>query len=50
MPRPQKQPVCFNCGEPATALVNQVKGKANARRICMKRECWEAWYALSTNK
>lgn len=46
MPRPKKEPTCFNCGEPAHAVVNRLTTRADTRRICMKKECWEVWWNI----
>lgn len=39
--------MCFNCGEPAQALVNRLAARADTRRICMKQECWKVWWNLA---
>lgn len=45
----RKKHMCFHCGDPATALISQIKGPARGKWICMKRECWNAYYVLVSN-
>lgn len=38
---------CFACGAPTEAVVWQMKGKLNKRRICREAKCWKAWWRLA---